>query len=73
MKTFVKRALVPVVALGGSVSAMAQTAPATVADLASSVSFTDVAAAILGVAGTIISLYVIWKGAKFVISAVKGA
>ena len=48
-------------------------APTTVAELASSVSFADVSLAILGVAGTVITLYVLWKGAKFVIAAVKGA
>lgn len=48
-------------------------APTTVGELATSVSFTDVGLAILAVAGAVITLYVIWKGSKFVIRAVKGA
>jgi hypothetical protein len=48
------------------------TAPATVAELATAVSFSDVALAILAVSGTLITLFVTWKGAKFVIRAVKG-
>jgi len=48
-------------------------APATIADLASSVSFADVALAILAIAGVILTLYTTWKGAKFVIRAVKSA
>ena len=53
-------------------TAFAQTAPTTVAELATAVSFTDVALAILAVSGTLITLFVTWKGAKFVIRAVKG-
>ena len=48
------------------------TAPTTVAELAGSVSFGDVALAILAVSGTLITLFVTWKGSKFVIRAVKG-
>lgn len=48
-------------------------APTTVGELASSVSLTDVSAGILAVAGVVISLYVVWKGAQFVIRAVRGA
>ncbi|WP_343730459.1 hypothetical protein [Duganella sp.] len=47
-------------------------APTTVAELATAVSFADVALAILAVSGTLITLYVTWKGAKFVMRAVKG-
>lgn len=47
-------------------------APATVAELATAVSFSDVALAILAVSGTLITLFVTWKGAKFVLRAVKG-
>lgn len=54
---------------GGAMAA----APTTVAELASSVDFASVGTGILAVAGTVISLYVIWKGAQFVIKAVKGA
>lgn len=56
-----------------AVGAANATAPATVAELASSVSFADVGLAILAVAGAVLSLYLIWKGAKFVVHAVKGA
>jgi hypothetical protein len=48
------------------------TAPTTVAELATAVSFSDVALAILAVSGTLITLFVTWKGAKFVLRAVKG-
>ena len=47
-------------------------APTTVAELATAVSFADVALAILAVSGTLITLFVTWKGAKFVLRAVKG-
>ena len=46
--------------------------PTTVAELATAVSFSDVALAILAVSGTLITLFVTWKGAKFVLRAVKG-
>lgn len=46
-------------------------APTTVAELATAVSFSDVALAILAVSGTLITLFVTWKGAKFVLRAVK--
>lgn len=46
--------------------------PTTVGELATAVSFADVALAILAVSGTLITLFVTWKGAKFVIRAVKG-
>lgn len=62
------------VAVAASViaSAAQAAAPATVAELATAVSFSDVALAILAVSGTLITLYVTWKGAKFVMRAVKG-
>lgn len=47
-------------------------APTSVAELATAVSFADVALAILAVSGTLITLFVTWKGAKFVLRAVKG-
>lgn len=47
--------------------------PTTVSELASSVDFVSVGVGILAVAGSVIALYVIWKGAQFVIKAVKGA
>lgn len=49
------------------------TPPTTVGELASSVSFADVALAILAVAGAVIALVVTWSGSKFVIRAVRGA
>ena len=41
--------------------------------LTSQVDFSTVAAAILAVAGSIVGVYLTWKGAKMVIQAVKGA
>lgn len=59
--------------VAASVSGAAQAvAPTTVAELATAVSFADVALAILAVSGTLITLFVTWKGAKFVLRAVKG-
>ena len=54
------------------VAAAHAAAPTTVGDLATSVSFDDVALAILAISGTLITLFVTWKGAKFVLRAVKG-
>lgn len=71
MFTRVKSLLVALVAMAIGTSAFA-VPPTTVAELATAVSFTDVALAILAVAGTLITLYVTWTGAKFVIKAVKG-
>lgn len=72
LKKLLVRAGVPVFSLTAAGSALA-VAPTTVGELATAVSFADVGLAILAVAGTVITLYVIWKGAKFVIRAVKGA
>lgn len=47
-------------------------APATLADLTTGISFADVSLGILAVAALMIGVYVIWKGAKMVIHAVKG-
>lgn len=47
--------------------------PTTVKDLASSVDFSDVGVAILAIAGSVVAIYVIWKGAQFVIRQVRGA
>lgn len=75
MKAIQKRLAVLSAASAGLVAAgsASAAAPTTVSELATSVDFTTVGAGILAVAGTVIALYVIWKGAKFVISAVKGA
>ncbi|AKU20995.1 hypothetical protein [Massilia sp. NR 4-1] len=62
-----------IAAAATSISTTALAAPpATVADLANAVSFADVSLAIIAVSGTLITLFVTWKGAKFVIRAVKG-
>lgn len=67
-------AVAAVVAVAAPAAAFAQaSAPTTVGALASSVSFADVALALLAITGTLITLYVTWKGAKFVLRAVKGA
>lgn len=65
--------LAPVAALGVLTTQVHAAAPTTVTELGTSVSFTDVGLAILAVAGTVVTLYVLWKGAKFVIRAVRGA
>ena len=62
-----------VASFGATVGTAMAATPTTVAELASSVSLTDVAGGILAVAGVVITLYVTWKGAKFVIAAVRGA
>lgn len=49
------------------------TAPQTVGELASAVDFAGVGLGILAVAGAVITVYTIWKGAQFVIRAVKSA
>lgn len=60
--------------VAASVSGVAQAVPpTTVSELATAVSFSDVALAILAVSGTLITLFVTWKGAKFVIRAVWSA
>lgn len=48
-------------------------APTTIAELSSSVDFSSVGLGILAIAGTVIALYVTWKGAQFVIRQVRGA
>lgn len=47
--------------------------PTTPAELASSVDFAAVGLAMLAVAGVVCALYVTWKGAQFVIRAVRSA
>jgi hypothetical protein len=70
-KTMFARVAVIAAALGASGAALADTAPATIGALASSVNFADVALAILAVSGTLVTLYVTWKGARFVINAIQ--
>lgn len=48
-------------------------APTDVKSLAASVNFADVITAILSIAGSVIAIYVSWKGAQFVIRQVRGA
>lgn len=71
MNKSVKIAVASTAALGAS-SAFA-VVPTTVGELAASVDFTTVGSAILAVSATAVGLYVVWKGASFVIRAVKGA
>ena len=47
--------------------------PATIEELAGAVDFSSVGVGILAVAGSVLALWAIWKGAQFVIKAVKGA
>lgn len=54
-----------------SVSAFALP-PTTVGELTTGISFADVSLGILAVAALMIGVYVVWKGAKMVIHAVKG-
>jgi hypothetical protein len=51
-----------------SVSAFA-VAPATLADLTTSISFVDVSLAILAITAALIGIAVTWKGAKLVLKA----
>jgi hypothetical protein len=70
----VKKIAVAAIAASSLVGSGAMAAaPATVADLAGSVSFADVSLAILAISGVIMNLYVVWKGAKFALRTVKGA
>lgn len=57
----------------GTGMVFAQAAPTNVTELATSVNFTSIGTGILAVSGAILSIYVIWKGAKMIIRAVKGA
>lgn len=70
-----KKVIGSAVALASAVvSGVASAAgPGSISDLTSSVSFSDVSAAVFSISGAVITLYVAWKGAKFVIRAVKGA
>lgn len=72
LKKLFVRAGIPAGSMVVAGSAMAA-APTTVTELASSVDFSSVGLAILAIAGVVITLYVTWKGAKFVLRAVKGA
>lgn len=71
MKKFHSR-IAPLVALGLAAGNALAGPPTTVTELANAVSFTDVSGAILAVSGVLLTLFVVWKGAKFVLKAVKG-
>lgn len=47
-------------------------APTTIAELTTGISFADVSLGILAIAGILAAVYVVWKGAKMVLGAVKG-
>lgn len=66
------RKLVLVLA-AGSVAAPALAAGPDLTTLTTAVDFGTVTTAILGVGAAIIVVYLAWKGAKMVISAVRGA
>lgn len=70
MKTFLISLFAFVLSLFG-MSAFA-VPPATLSDLTSAISFTDVGLGILAVAALLVGVYVIKKGAVMVIHAVKG-
>lgn len=46
--------------------------PTTIAELTTAISFADVGLGILAVSALLAAVYVTWKGAKMVISAVRG-
>lgn len=71
MNQNIQRGLVAVGVLSVSGSAFA-VPPTTIAELTAAISFADVGLGILAVAGLLIAVYVIWKGAKMVVQAVKG-
>ena len=47
--------------------------PTTIAELTTGISFADVSLGILAVAGSLITVYVLFKGVKMIINAVRGA
>lgn len=67
----IQRGLVAVGALVVSGSALA-VPPTTVAELTTGISFADVSLGILAIAAVLAAVYVVWKGAKMVLGAVKG-
>jgi hypothetical protein len=68
-----KLGLIAAAATGLSLSTGAfAVAPTTIAELTAGISFADVSLGILAVAGLMVTLYVGWRAAKFVIAAVKG-
>jgi hypothetical protein len=68
---FIKSALGAVASLFGMVGA-AHAAPPDFSTLTTAVDFSTVVTAIMAVAAALVVVYVAWKGAKMVISAVRG-
>ena len=66
-------ALGGVAALASVSSSAFAVAPTTLGDLTTSVNFDSVGLAVLAISAAIIPMYVIWKGSKFVLRAIKGA
>lgn len=65
--------LVALTALGLSFAALpAMAAPPDLTSLTTAVDFSTVTTAVLAVAAALIVVYIAWKGAKMVISAVRG-
>lgn len=61
-----------VAAIAGFVSAGAQAAAVDLTSLTTAVDFSTTTTAVLGVAAALIGVYIAWKAAKLVISAVRG-
>lgn len=59
------------VAVGFGASSAFAVAPTTIAELTASISFADVGLGILAVAGLLSAVYVTWKAAKMVVSALR--
>lgn len=70
-----KKVAAGVVALSGAASAFAQTAPSgpDFSSLTSSINLSSVSTGVLAVAGILIGVYVTIKGAKILMSMVKGS
>lgn len=71
MFKFIKTLFVAAVGLLTAGSAFA-VPPTTIAELTTGISFADVSLGILAIAAVLAAVYVVWKGAKMVLSAVKG-
>ena len=70
---FSKKTKRQLLATGASLAPLSAFAvpPTTIAEMTAAISFTDVGLGILAVAGLLVAVYVIWKGAKMVVQAVK--
>lgn len=72
MRNFVSKAfLASALAVSSAIAAAQTTAPTTVEELASSVDFAGVGLAILAICGAIGVIFVTWRGANIVLSAIK--